>query len=265
MLDIDQITQYRGRKLIGSDGSKIGDIQEIYLDDDTGRPEWVLVNTGLFGSKSHFVPIEAAQPDQDNLRVPFTKDTVKDAPSVDVDQHLTVEEEQQLYRHYGMEYEAVGMAGTGEGAPMPPAAPPVAGTTGREPVGHDTSGPTTDDAMTVSEERLDVEKERRAAGTARLRKHVVTDHVQTTVPVEREEVRVVREPITERNADAAMSGPDISEEEHEITLSEEQVRVEKDTVPRERVRLEKDAVVEQREVEADLRREEVDTETESRR
>ena len=249
MLDTDQITQYRGRKLIGSDGSKIGDIQEIYLDDESGRPEWVLVNTGLFGTKSHFVPVEAAQPDEDNLRVPFTKDTVKDAPSVEVDQHLSVEEEHQLYRHYGMEYEPVGEVGTA----------------GREPVGHDTSGPNTDDAMTVSEERLDVEKERRPKGKARLRKHVVTDHVETTVPVEREEVRVVREPITDSNVDAATSGPAISEEEHEVTLSEEEVRVDKETVPRERVRLEKEAVVESRDVEADVRREEVDTETDPRR
>src|SRR5680860_1897723 len=78
MLDVEQITRHRGHKLIDADGTKIGDIQEIYLDDDTGRPEWVLVNTGLFGTKSHFVPIDQAQPDGDDLRVSFTKDMVKD-------------------------------------------------------------------------------------------------------------------------------------------------------------------------------------------
>src|SRR5680860_1379347 len=285
MLDVEQITRHRGHKLIDADGTKIGDIQEIYLDDDTGRPEWVLVNTGLFGAKSHFVPIDQAQPDGDDLRVSFTKDMVKDAPSVDADQHLSAEEERELYRHYGMDYDTVGTdtmdtAGTtpttgtpGESGTIDPS--PMAGTAGaaggmadmgtdRGPVGHDTSGPTTDDTMTVSEEQPDVHTERRPTGKARLRKHVVTDPVQTTVPVEREEVRVVREPITDSNIDQAMSGPDISEEEHEITLSEEEVRVDKRTVPKERVRLEKDTVTEERDVEVDLRKEEVDTDTDAR-
>ena len=268
MLDVEQATRYRGSKLVDSDGSKIGEVQEVYLDDDTGRPEWLLVNTGLFGTKSHFVPIQQAQPSGDDLSVPFTKDTVKDAPSVDADQHLSVEEERELYRYYGMDYDVVGTPGTpGTTGTIDPA--PVAGTaptTGtRGTVGHDTSGPTTDDAMTVSEEELDVDKRRRPAGKARLRKHVVTDHVQKTVPVEREEVRVVREPITDENVDQAMSGPAISGEEHEVTLTEEEVTVDKHAVPKERVRLEKDTVTEQRDVEADLRREEVDTDTDGRR
>jgi len=88
-------------------------------------------------------------------------------------------------------------------------------------VGHDTSGPTTDDAMTRSEEELEVGTTKRETGRVRLRKHVVTENVQTTVPVQREEVRVEREPITDANAGAALDGPEISEEEHEVVLHAE--------------------------------------------
>ena len=107
-------------------------------------------------------------------------------------------------------------------------------------VGHDTSGPTTDDAMTRSEERLNVGTRSEEVGRARLRKYVVTENVTETVPVSREEVRVEREPITDANLGNAMSGPAISEEEHEVTLHAERAVVEKEAVPVERVRLDKD-------------------------
>src|SRR5947207_12580850 len=92
----------------------------------------------------------------------------------------------------------------------------------RPPVGEDVSGPTTDNAMTRSEEELEVGKTQRETGRARLRKYVVTDEVQTTVPVQREEVRVEREPITDANVGNATDGPAISEEEHEVTLHAEE-------------------------------------------
>ena len=101
-------------------------------------------------------------------------------------------------------------------------------------VGHDTSGPTTDDAMTRSEEQLDVGTETRQTGKARLRKYVVTETVTTQVPVSHEEVRVEREPITDANVDSAMSGPELSEEEHEVTLHAEEPVVDKKTVPVDR-------------------------------
>jgi Domain of unknown function (DUF2382) len=85
----------------------------------------------------------------------------------------------------------------------------------RDTVGRDVSGPTTDDAMTRSEEELRVGTSQRERGRVRLRKYVTTEHEQITVPVQREEVRVEREPITDANLDAATSGPAISEEEHE--------------------------------------------------
>ncbi|KGN29183.1 hypothetical protein N798_15135 [Knoellia flava TL1] len=101
--------------------------------------------------------------------------------------------------------------------------------------------------------------ERREAGRARLRKYVTTEEQQVTVPVTREEVRVEREPITEANRDEAMSGPDISEEEHEVTLHEERPVVATEAVPVEQVRLEKEQVTEQEQVSGEVRKEHIET------
>jgi len=132
-------------------------------------------------------------------------------------------------------------------------------------VGRDTSGPTTDNAMTRSEEELSVGTREREAGRARLRKYVVTDEVTETVPVKREEIRVEREPITDANVGDAMSGPELSEEEHEVVLNQEEVVAEKRVVPKERVRLDKDVEVEERTVSEDVSREEIEVDDEGTR
>jgi uncharacterized protein (TIGR02271 family) len=125
-------------------------------------------------------------------------------------------------------------------------------------VGRDTSGPTTDEAMTRSEEELAVGTTQRERGRVRLRKYVTTEQQQVTVPVSREEVRVEREPITDANLDAATSGPAISEEEHEVTLREETPVVEKRVVPRERVRLDTETVTDERQVSEEVRKEQIE-------
>jgi uncharacterized protein (TIGR02271 family) len=133
------------------------------------------------------------------------------------------------------------------------------GTTGR-----DTSGPTTDDAMTRSEEELHVGTEQRERGRARLRKYVVEEEVTQTVPVRREEVRIEREPITDGNVDSATDGPAISEEEHEVVLHEEQPVAEKRVVPKERVRMDKDVETSEEQVSDTVRQERIDVDDDSR-
>jgi uncharacterized protein (TIGR02271 family) len=132
-------------------------------------------------------------------------------------------------------------------------------------VGRDVSGPTTDDAMTRSEEELRVGTRARESGRVRLRKYVVTEHVQQTVPVRREEVRVEREPITDANVDQAMTGPEISDEEHEVVLHEEKLVVEKRVVPTERVRMDEDTITDEEQVSEEVRKEQVDIDDLSRR
>jgi uncharacterized protein (TIGR02271 family) len=271
MLMRDNIEQLlnKGGNVIGSDGDKIGSIGQLYADDDTGEPTWVTVKTGLFGTSQSFVPVEGARVDGDDLVVPYTKDHVKDAPRVESDGHLEPEEEDRLYAHYDRETRTYSEARTdasaaaadfrgdadlNAGAGAQRASDSAAGTVGR-----DTSGPTTDDAMTRSEERLNVGTEKQATGRVRLRKYVTTENVTKTIPVEREEVRLEREPITDENRGAAMAGPDLSDEEHEVTLHEERPVVEKETVPVERVRLGKDTVRDDVTVNEEVRKEHVET------
>ena len=135
-----------------------------------------------------------------------------------------------------------GLSGTGSGS----------GTSG-------TRGANIDDAMTRSEERLDVGTQKRTVGKARLRKYVVTDTVTQQVPVSREEVRIEREPITEENIDAALSGPEITEGEYEVTLEAEEPVISKHTEPVERVRLEKETVTDSQRVSSDVRKERIES------
>jgi uncharacterized protein (TIGR02271 family) len=246
MPDIDTARTWQGRTLVDRDGGRIGSIDAIYLDDDTGQPEWALVNTGLFGTKSSFVPLAQATEDHSDVRVPYDKQLVKDAPRIDPDGRLSEAEERRLWRHYGLDYDRT----TRRRA------------TGKDAVGRDTSGPTTDDAMTRSEEELRVGTAQRERGRVRLRKYVTTEQVQQTVPVQRERVRVEREPITDANRDAATSGPELSEAEHEVILREEEPVVQKRVVPKERVRLDKDTLTDEERVAEELRKEQIDVDNE---
>jgi uncharacterized protein (TIGR02271 family) len=252
MIGTDTISRVIGQNVYDESGEKIGSATEVYLDDETGQPEWVTVRTGLFGTKESFVPIRDADLTNDGVRVPVSKTQVKDAPKIDTDGHLSPQEEQELYRYYGVGTGTAGFEATGTE------------TTGRTEtqgvVGHDTSGPTTDNAMTRSEERLNVGTRSEEVGRARLRKYVVTENVTETVPVTREEVRVEREPITDANVGNALDGPTISEEEHEVTLHAERPVVEKEAVPVERVRLDTETVTEQVQVTEGLRKEEIEVE-----
>jgi uncharacterized protein (TIGR02271 family) len=244
MPDIDTVQSWQGRTMVDPAGDKLGTIDAIYLDDETGQPEWATVTSGLFTAKAAFVPLAQAQDLGDSVQVPYDKQQVSDAPSPQADGSLSQDEEAALYRHYGLEYSE---HRSDSGLPT--------GTD--DTVGRDTSGPTTDDAMTRSEEELRVGTETRERGRARLRKHVVTETQQVTVPVQREEVRVEREPITDANLDAATSGPAISEEEHEVTLHEETPVVDKRAVPKERVRLDTETVTEERQVSEEVRKEQI--------
>jgi uncharacterized protein (TIGR02271 family) len=241
---------WQGRTLKDHNGDKIGTVDAVYVDQQTDKPEWALVNTGLFGTKSSFVPIAGAAPSGEDVVVQVAAQQVKDAPKMDPDQELSEQQEAELFRHYGIDYTTEGSVTAMESGQA----------SGRDPVGRDTSGPTTDDAMTRSEEELRVGTADRERGRARLRKYVVTEQVQQTVPVRREEVRVEREPITDQNVDQALAGPEISSEEHEVVLHEEEPVVEKRVVPKERVRMEKDQVTDEVEISESVRKEQIEAE-----
>lgn len=259
-----------GGNVLGSDGEKIGSIGQVYLDDRTSEPSWVTVKTGLFGTSESFAPLAGATEQGHDIVVPYTKDKVKDAPRVDQDGHLEEDEQDRLYSYYGLSGGQGHSQGYEEDTTARSNFQDTTGTVGRDAgtthdtVGHDTTGPNTDDAMTRSEEQLHVGTERQESGRARLRKYVVTENVTTTVPVQREEVRLEREPITDGNVGDAVSGADITEEEHEVILHEERPVVEKETVPVERVRLDTETVVEDRTVTEEVRKEKIELDDDGR-
>ncbi|MER7981055.1 PRC and DUF2382 domain-containing protein [Streptomyces sp. NPDC095817] len=264
MITREQIPAVLDHPVYDADGSKVGDAKNVFFDDATGQPEWVTVKTGLFGTNESFVPMRDAHMVEDHLEVTVSKDRIKDAPNVDVDSggHLSQDEEHRLYEHYGIDWDEAwqqandpdqaGWASPGEELPGNTAAEAAAvgGTQADMRAG--------DDAMTRSEEEMHVGVERQEVGRARLRKYVVTEEQQQTIPVRHEEVRVVSEPITDANLDDALSGPEITEAEREVTLYAEKPVVETRVEPVERVRLSTEEVTEEETVTGTVRKERIE-------
>jgi uncharacterized protein (TIGR02271 family) len=287
-IDINDPRRLQKVAVIGGDGTKLGTVGAVYYDNDTDRPAWVAVRTGLFGTHVSLVPLAAAELRGEELHVPFDKQRLKTAPHHDPGRELSPEDEIDLFAHYGLPYDD-------------PTPRPTPGTTGERAAGgvgradvgradvsradvsradesrwaRDTSGSVTDDAMTRSEEQLRVRTESQPASRVRLRKHVVTEYQQVTVPVRREEIRLEREPAADQGPAVTSSppvdtGPPVgaevadrvrSDDEHVVTLYEERPVLATETVPVERVRMGKQTVTEQQTVGGQVRREEVELDT----
>ena len=264
MLNEQDAREVMGSTAYSTDDDKLGKVGQVFLDDETGRPEFVTIQTGVFGTKESFLPVAEATFSGDRLTVPFTKDKVKDAPNVDADGgHLDRDEEQRLYEYYGMQY-STSQTDSGLGYSDGDSNRDVDSTTDtdRDTVGHDTSGPTTDDAMTRSEEQVRVGTTSEETGRVRLRKYVTTEQETHTVPVRKERAVLETEPITDANVGNATGGPAISEEEHEVVLNEERVVVEKTTEPVERVRVGTETTTEDQTVTEEVRKEQIEADGE---
>jgi len=249
-------------------GNKLGKVGNVYLADATHQPEWITVKTGLFGTKESFVPLSGAHTDKDGVHVQVDKDAVSDAPRIDADGHLSPEESTQLYQHYGLPVPRTSadgrmgdrtqgrdpaMGGTGKGkAGMADTGQGVA-SRGKAAAGRGRSEMDDDRAMTRSEERLNVGTEQVETGHVRLRKYVVTEEQQVTVPVRHEEVRIEREPIKD-----GQRGAEIGEAEQDVVLHAEKPVVRKETVPVERARLRTETVTDEQTVSGKVRKEQFD-------
>ncbi|MGM1028833.1 MAG: DUF2382 domain-containing protein [Actinomycetota bacterium] len=253
MTDINGRTEtFTGGTVYDSTGEKVGRVSQVYLDDATGEPAFATVSTGWFGTRESFVPLQGATVEGGEIRVPYDKETIKGAPGLDADAHLSETEEDELYRYYGVgggggSVGAGGTGGHGDDAH-------VTGEHFDESV-HAPTREVDDDAEIVRrEEQLRVGTERVETGRARLRKHVVTDQETVTVPVEREEVEVVREPLDGSRSSTGTLG----DGEVDVTLTEERPVVDKEVVDVERVGLDRRVVTDQETVQADVAREEID-------
>jgi hypothetical protein len=95
-----------GSTLLGSDDVKVGRIEAIYFDEQTGRPQWMAVKTGLFGNNHHLVPLAEAMPTTDgDVKTPYDKRHVEDAPKIEGDEDLADDQVVELYRYYGLAYD----------------------------------------------------------------------------------------------------------------------------------------------------------------
>ena len=277
MADFNRIEDLANATAYDVDGDKVGGVKDVYVNDTTGQPDFVSVNHGLFGGGDSIVPLRGHTLRDGELHLAFQKDRIEDAPDLDENGHLTTEDQDAFYRHYGLEntqdvttYEtgnrfaetgaagAAGAAGAGAGyAAGERNVETDVDTERRDVVDADRRDVADNDEIIRSEEQLNVSKDRVETGEVRLRKYVVNETENVEVPVEREEVRVVREPITD--ADRANYDGNIGEQEASVTLSEDRVNVSKESVPVEKVSLEKDTVRDTETVSEDVRKERFET------
>ncbi|WP_311356857.1 PRC and DUF2382 domain-containing protein [Corynebacterium riegelii] len=299
MTNFNRIEDLANATAYDVNGDKVGSVQDVYVNDTSGQPDFISVNHGLFGTGTSIVPLRGHSLRDGDLHLAFPKDRIEDAPDLDDNGHLTTNDQDALYRHYaltevqdvttyetgapvdgaagaGVDAGAAGAAGYGveAGAGVPAAdvgaaaagvgagaaglgaadagyADGVAGTADAGVAGTDS------DELIRSEEQLNVSKDRVESGEVHLRKYVVTETETVEVPVEREEVRIVREPITE--ADRAAHTGAIGEAEASVTLHEDQVTVTKESVPVEKVSLETETVRDTETVSEEVRKERFET------
>ncbi|WP_296106530.1 YsnF/AvaK domain-containing protein [uncultured Corynebacterium sp.] len=254
-------------------GDKVGKVGQLFVDSNSGEPTFVAVNTGLFGRNSSLVPLAGAKLNNEELHVAHTKDEISDAPNIsDTDEGLEPEEEERLYKHYGLTtQDSAQTSDRGNTAQAGTAAGTAAGAAGRREetakTSADTRGKkaaTSDDGSVIrSEEQLNVNKEKVASGRARLRKYVVEDTETVEVPVSREEVKVEREKLSPEEA-KKLGNTRIGEENADVVLHEEQVNVDKETVPVEKVNLNKETVTDKQKVSEDLKKERVEFQDETK-
>ena len=273
MVSEQELSAAIGGTAYGSDGGKLGMIEAFFADDRTGAPTWASISTGLFGTRHSIVPVADATFTDGALHVPVTADAVKSAPPME-GEHLDPADEETLRQHYGI---AASPTVTAPPAAAPPASGPRHAAPGEElepttpvdpPVeGADAVAAVSDGAMTRSEEQLRVGTERVATTRARLVKYVVTEDVQITVPIRREEIRVEQVPLDAVEvdlpgeslvpADAAVPSDATTGLPEEIILHTERPVVTVEVVPVERVRLRIDVVEGQETVTEQVQREQI--------
>ena len=215
-------------------GEHIGEVENLYVDTVTKKPTWLHLETGFFGTKYTYIPVQSVYAAETNDKIvsEYDADFVKGAPHFEEDQVLSDSEERKLYEYYSINYDT-GM--------------PINATD----VDTDTTT-TTNDEIVRAEEEVSVGTKEVERGTVRLHKYVVTEDVDLTVPVRKEKVRVVREP-----ANGEVSPADLGNTVEEVTVTEEVPVVDKKVVAKEKIHLEKDVEVKDAHVNETVRKEEV--------
>jgi hypothetical protein len=178
MLDIDTVLGWRGKTVRDRDGEKAGTLGAIYLDGETDAPAYAGVLTGLFRRNESVVPLADAREVDGDVEVPYTQEEIRSAPNVDPDVSLSDDEESRLRAHYGGGEPEAGTVRSEESQPRA-----------------DDGGGEPEAEMVRSEERVDFGvAPARPKERVRLKKYTVTEQVEKTVPVRREEIRLEHDP-----------------------------------------------------------------------
>ncbi len=276
--------EYAGYTVVDQDGSKIGKVDDLFLDEND-RPEYFGVKMGFLGTSSTLIPADIATVDKERgfIEVSQTKDSVKNGPAFNDDHEITPEYENEVRSYYSLgaangdeDRGSYGDYESGEHSGAGTTGSTSAGTVGsgmsmgdtesgefrehdrnEEGVAQSGSDLEDEDELRVqrSEEELRAGTREREAGSMKVRKRVRTDRERIEVPVKHEEVSVERVPVSGEATEAQ-----IGEDEVSIPVTEEEVVVSKKAVAKEEIRLRKDVVEGTEVVEEDVRREEVDVE-----
>ena len=242
-------------EVVDAQGNRIGPVQNVWLDPATDQPEFIAVKTGALRGRTHLVPLADAQLDDAGrqLRVPYRQDQIADAPHFPDDADLSEEDEQGVYRHYGLRRsEAPSATGLAAGGGM--TGQPQADMTSQQqpaPTGQDRED---QQHLTLAEEQLRVGTRPVEAGRARLRKVVRTERVSEPVELRREQVTVERVPASGQEVPADA----FQEQKIDVPVMREEPVVEKETRVTGQVRVDKTTETEQRTVEDEVRREDVE-------
>ena len=246
--------RFEGYEVVDASGERVGRVHSLWLDTATNEPEFVAVKSGMLG-RTHIVPVAGAQTDGSNrqLRVPYSRDQIGSAPHIDETAELSEQEEEQVYRHYGVQRSEApsptGLAGGGAG---------ISGQ--RQQRTETTSGGTQErrrERIQLREERPVVERQQEAAGEVRLGKRVTEREETVEVPVREERVVIERTPVQGEARGGEITG---REETIEVPVMRERANVEKETVVTEEVNVRTEATERQEQVQTTLRKEELDVE-----
>lgn len=257
--------QLFGFDVLDSGGAKIGRVDNIWVDDSTGQLEFIGVQTGWLGmGKDHLIPAAAASIDFGNqtIQVPYVVDQVKGAPTYATDAQLQAEDEDRMYSYYGFDRSTApsptGLAGAGGMASTSGTAATGMAATGTSAM-QDRTDITGQGEMRVplAEEQLQVGKRQVETGRVHLRKIVRTEQVSQPVELRREEVHVERVPGSGTVAPGELPEDAFQEKDIEVKAMQEEPVVSKQARVTGEVRVGKTAETETRNVQGDVRKEDV--------
>ncbi|MGW3625150.1 PRC-barrel domain-containing protein [Streptomyces sp. NPDC000880] len=106
MIQVGDIRDWRGHDVVDRDGHKTGMLEAIYVDTSTDEPAMATVQIRLpTRHRLVFVPLDGATVGPGHVRVAHDKALVKECPSIGTDDVLPGEEEEPIFRHYGLTYQ----------------------------------------------------------------------------------------------------------------------------------------------------------------